>query len=332
MVTPDPNKTNAGIVSSDRRRKTFAVLKELTKINWVSFKSIAGALALIAAIVGVGIWKGDWRAEQIHREKTDTISQLRSEIVKDNNINARLQIELESKSVLIEQNKDKLAASNAQIDRLRHELTASESNVIQEKQVFSRDLDQLKASTRDAERQIQRLQASLQKITEERDDLRRIVNERRPLLRFSVDESVVPSKFIILAQNPTDVVLRVIQSHGRSWANGRPGTAIYTEPIAIFPGNTHSIYTFNVSGDLLLSLRQGKSDYRAAFCFIYETTSLADRRRWLNEAWFTYQPKDSNGHNVSFVKQDDRSIEVGPDSCNFERRMPHAWLDFKADQ
>jgi hypothetical protein len=156
---------------------------ERFRVVWQRFYRVAGVLALLAAVVAIGVWIGDWRAEQVYRDKADTIYQLRNEISKLENAKLHLERELQLKFAVIENQKDDLLTTRAQIARLQQELVLLDSKHGVEREVGKREMERMKLSSLDAGRQLEQLQSSFKNLTKERDDLRRMLNERRPIYR-----------------------------------------------------------------------------------------------------------------------------------------------------
>jgi hypothetical protein len=217
-------------------------------------------------------------------------------------------------------------------ERYQREIQYFRSNLEKERDEntkLHKEIDTMRSQLDKAQEQIRLLQSSIQELEKDRNKLRQMVDERPPPLRVIIDDSEAPSKFVVQLKNPSQNTIRLIQNRAQSWMNGRPGTTNSNpQSFTLPPGITSTYFNFTVNGDLK-PLQEGKEDYRAAFCLIYEIVSEIDRRRWLTEHWFQYRPDCPNDHCVTFWKQDDRILSKPSDNCNIERLIPPDWLDIK---
>lgn len=64
-----------------------------------------------------------------------------------------------------------------------------------------------------------------------------MIDERRPLLRVSLNDAEAPGKIVAMAKNSSEIPLRIIQNPGLIWLNGIPGTEnSKAQTIVIPPG------------------------------------------------------------------------------------------------
>lgn len=288
--------------SEETRKKSL-----LAKVT-AYFLTAAGILGGVFLLIQYGQMLGNSSLEEHKTLYEQSLAQLQHQMEL---LSERHQVEIQRLQANLESEQEANAKLRVEFARLQKDFETTQSQ-----------LDKERGKTR-------QLQGSLQELEKDRNDLQRMVDERRPLLRISFNDVEAPGKIVAIVKNSSEIPIRIIQKRGLSWLNGLPGTEIPIEQtIAIPPGYTADIFTFEVRGDLM-PLRRGETVYRAALCLIYETALSTDRRRWLTEHWFEYNRARPNGHYIIFWKQDDRSLKGVSDGCNLERLMPSGWLDME---
>ena len=272
------------------------------------FLTAASILGGVFLLIQYGQMLGSSSLEEHKTLYEQSLSQLRNQ----------MDLLLERHQVEIQKLKANLEGQREDNAKLRLEIARQE-----------KDLEKTQSQLDEKQEQTRHLQGSLQDLEKVRNNLQRMIDERRPLLRVSFNDAEAPSKIVAMAKNSSVIPLRIIQIRGLTWLNNFPGTEhSKAQTIVIPPGHTNAIFTFSVGGDLI-PIRKGEEIYRAALCLIYETGLSTDRRRWLAEYWFEYEPNRPNGHYVSFWKQDDRGLKGASDGCDLERVMPSGWLDLQ---
>jgi regulator of replication initiation timing len=294
------------------------------------FARVMGHLAVGATILG-GIFGLIYFGEKISEERHNReIQNVQASLESGREENAKLRKDLETA-------RSQLAKEQEQARSLRSSLRSSIQELekdrdklqqmVEENAKLRKDLETARSQLAKEQEQARSLRSSIQELEKDRDKLQR--DERPPLLQVTIDDSEAPARFMVRLKNSSQSHIRLLQRQLQSWVNGRPGKTTPTDEIfTLAPGITSSFLNFNVRGDLK-PIQEGKEDYRAGFCIVYEAVSDIDRRRWLTEHWFKYEPGCPNDDCIVFLKQDDRILKSPSDSCNLKRLIPRRWLDIK---
>ncbi len=282
--------------------------KGLFKRAIAYFLTAAGIFGGIFLLIQYGQMLGSSSLEEHKTLYEQSLSHLRHQMEL---LLERHQVEIQNLQVKLENEREENAKFRVEISRQQKDFEATQSQL--NKELL----------------QTRHLKGTLQELEKDRNNLQRLIDEHRPLLRVSFNDAEAPGKIVAIVKNSSEDPLRIIQNRGMTWLNGISGTETSkAQTILLPPGNTNHIFTFELSGDLM-PIRQGEEVYRAALCLIYESALGRDRRRWRTEHWFEYESNRPNGYYVSFWKQDDEMIKGASDSCDLEGLMPLGWLDIK---
>lgn len=202
-----------------------------------SFQAIAGVLGLVGGLVGIGVWIGDWRADQVHREMTKSVLEVTNDLAIAEKTIANMQSEVQSLTKLLEIRKEDLVDARGRITDLEQKLKASDSRRIQEADTGKEHIAHLENQLTDAHTRV--------------DDIRRMLNERMPLLSFNVVTNQDLSEADLYAENIGDEQVRVVYRGYNVWINGikvdfngwnrnalvmRPGESLSLTSYQDFPG------------------------------------------------------------------------------------------------
>ena len=132
------------------------------------------------------------------------------------------------------------------------------------------------------------------------------------------------SKLVLQAKNTGSVPARMLYESGKTWVASTPLRTCVDSPShhVLYPDEI--VVLSEISLDSPEPILLGKQDLRIGYCVLYESISHGDKRRWIAESWFFFNPRNRK---LEVWKRDETSANQHIVSCNIDRMIPERWFE-----